>query len=54
MEQILGPTGEFVPYQDAIPEIKQFLSEVEAREKLSAQKKEAEAAETGGFIGEDD
>jgi large subunit ribosomal protein L28 len=31
---ILGPSGEFVPYREAIPEIKTFLAEVEAREKL--------------------
>ena len=33
-EDILGPSGEFVPFTDAIPEIKTFLAEVEAREKL--------------------
>lgn len=52
--EILSPTGEFVPYQEAIPEIKQFLAEVEAREKISAEKREAEAAETGGFLGKED
>lgn len=34
VEDILGPSGEFVPYTDALPEIKNFLAEVEAREKL--------------------
>jgi hypothetical protein len=33
-EEILGPSGEFVPFTEAIPEIKTFLAEVEAREKL--------------------
>ena len=33
-EEILGPSGEFVPFTDALPEIKTFLAEVEAREKL--------------------
>ena len=33
-EDILGPSGEFVPFTEAIPEIKTFLAEVEAREKL--------------------
>lgn len=34
VEDVLGPSGEFVPFTDAIPEIKTFLAEVEAREKL--------------------
>ena len=34
VEDILGPSGEFVTFTDAIPEIKTFLAEVEAREKL--------------------
>ncbi len=47
--EILAPTGEFVPYQDAIPEIKQFLAEVEARELLSGgPKKETNAAQVAG------
>lgn len=34
VEDILAPSGEFVPFTEAIPEIKTFLAEVEAREKL--------------------
>ncbi len=34
VEDILGPSGEFVPFTEALPEIKTFLAEVEAREKL--------------------
>ena len=33
-EEVLGPSGEFVPFTEALPEIKTFLAEVEAREKL--------------------
>ena len=32
--EILAPSGEFVPYYEAIPEIKSFLAEIEAKEKL--------------------
>jgi hypothetical protein len=49
--EILSPTGEFVPYQDAIPEIKTFLAEVEAKEMLSAAQRESEVG-SSGFIGE--
>lgn len=33
-EEILSPSGEFVPFTEAIPEIKNFLAEIDAREKL--------------------
>lgn len=33
--EILSPSGEFVPYYEAIPEIKTFLAEIEAKEKLA-------------------
>jgi large subunit ribosomal protein L28 len=54
VSEVLSPTGEFVPYKEAIPEIKQFMAEVEAREKIMQAKREAEAVATGGFIGEGD
>jgi|LauGreDrversion4_2_1035121.scaffolds.fasta_scaffold395686_3 hypothetical protein len=56
-EQILGPTGEFVPYLDALPEIKTFLAEIEAKEKLLGYKpptteaKELESSEEGSAKG---
>ena len=33
----MGPSGEYVHFLDAIPEIKTFLAEVEAKEKLEAE-----------------
>lgn len=44
---ILGPSGEFVPFKEAIPEIKTFLAEVEAREKQIQLKKEQEQLADG-------
>lgn len=44
-QDILGPSGEFVPFREAIPEIKTFLAEVEAREKLQIAKEEANPEE---------
>lgn len=38
-EEILSPAGKFVPFMDAIPEIKTFMAEIEAREKLEGVKK---------------
>jgi hypothetical protein len=47
VEDILAPSGEFVPFTEAIPEIKTFLAEVEAREKLiESGELDASAAET--------
>lgn len=43
--EILEPSGEFVPFLEAVPEIKTFLAEVEAKEKLNEQKKLAAIAE---------
>lgn len=45
--EILSPSGEFVPYYEAIPEIKNFLIEIEAREKLAMAEKGIEAPEGG-------
>ena len=56
-EQILGPTGEFVPFLEALPEIKTFLAEIEAKEKLlgykapTAEAKELESSEEGSAKG---
>lgn len=48
-EDILAPSGEFVSFTDAIPEIKNFLAEVEAREKLiESGELDISAAETTG------
>jgi|LauGreDrversion4_2_1035121.scaffolds.fasta_scaffold317386_1 hypothetical protein len=34
--EILEPSGEYVHFLDAIPEIRNFIAEIEAKEKLEA------------------
>lgn len=51
VEEILAPSGEFVPFLEAIPEIRTFLAEVEAKEKLQAAKRITEGAEEGEETG---
>lgn len=48
--EILGPTNEFVPYMEAIPEIRTFLAEVESREKATEARLLAEAQSTGAAV----
>lgn len=38
---VLGPSGEYVHFLDAIPEMRTFLAEIEAKEKLEAEQEAA-------------
>ena len=50
--EILSPSGEFTPFLDAVPEVKAFLADVEAKEKLLIEQKGTTIVHTGDKDGE--
>jgi hypothetical protein len=46
VEDVLGPSGEYVHFLEAIPEMKTFLAEIETKEKLEQEATEAATAAT--------